>query len=72
MLYKCSAVVVFLFVAGLCFTGANVNLYGPNFHPKLAFGGPNYGATASHAIRLARQHAILLHRMRTTALAFSI
>jgi len=33
-----SAVVVFLFLAGLWFTGAIIN--GPNF--KVDFGGPNY------------------------------
>jgi len=34
-----SAVVVFLFLAGLWFIGAIIN--GPNFHPKLTLGG-NY------------------------------
>jgi len=35
-----SAVVVFLFLAGLRFTGAIIN--GPKFPPKIDFGGPNY------------------------------
>jgi len=35
-----SAVVVFLFLAGLSFLGAIIN--GPNFHPKVDLGGPNY------------------------------
>jgi len=33
-----SAVVVFLFLAGLWFTGAGIN--GPNFHPKLTLAAP--------------------------------
>jgi len=33
-----SAVVVFLFMAGLWFTGAIIN--GPNFHPKLTLAAP--------------------------------
>jgi len=54
-----SAVVVFLFLAGLWFTVAIVN--GPNFHPKLTLGG-------LLTVRPARQEAGLLRRMTTTAL----
>jgi len=36
-----SAVVVFLFLAGLWFTGAIIN--GPNFHPKLSLAAPTIG-----------------------------
>jgi len=36
-----SAVVVFLFLAGLWFTGANMN--GPNFHPKLTLAAQTIG-----------------------------
>jgi len=35
-----SAVVVFLFLAGLWFLGAIINA--PNFHPNFAFVGPNH------------------------------
>jgi len=75
----CSTVVVFLFLAGLWFTGANIN--GPNFHPKFAFGGPNYSLQASHVASHvdrpsrtlltgspAQQDAVLLRRMTTKAL----
>jgi len=36
--YITSAVVVFLFLAGPCFTGAIIN--SPNFHPKLTLAAP--------------------------------
>jgi len=36
-----SAVVVFLFLAGLWFTGAIIN--GQNFHPKLTLAAPTIG-----------------------------
>jgi len=37
----CSAVVIFLFLAGLWSTGANTN--SPNFHPKLTLAAPTIG-----------------------------
>jgi len=40
-----SAVVVFLFLAGLWFTGAIIN--GPNFHPKLTLAAPTIGYSVS-------------------------
>jgi len=40
-----SAVVVFLFLAGLWFTEANIN--GPNFHPKLTLAAPTIGYSVS-------------------------
>jgi len=40
-----SAVVVFLFLAGLWFTEAIIN--GPNFHPKLTLGAPTTGYSVS-------------------------
>jgi len=41
----CSAVVVFLFLAGLWFTEAIIN--GPNFHPKLTLVAPAIGYSVS-------------------------
>jgi len=43
-----SAVVVFLFLAGLWITGANIN--GPNFHPKLTLAAPTIGYSVSCCI----------------------
>jgi len=40
-----SAVVVFLFLAGLWFTEANIN--SPNFHPKLTLAAPTIGYSVS-------------------------
>jgi len=49
ILYVCvgisSAVVVFLFLAGLWFTEANIN--GPNFHPQLTWAAPTIGYSVS-------------------------
>jgi len=39
---KCSALVVFLFLAGLWFTEAIIN--GPNFHPKLTLSAQTIGS----------------------------
>jgi len=82
MSYISSAVVVVLFLARLWFTGAIIN--GPNFHPKVDFGGPNYKLQASHVasdvdwpgrtlltVRPARQDGVLQRRMTTTALVIS-
>jgi len=40
-----SALVVFLFLAGLWFTGASIN--GPNFHPKWNLAAPTLGYSVS-------------------------
>jgi len=74
-----SAVVVFLFLAGLWFSEAVIN--GPNFHPKSTLAAPPLAATASHVashvdwpsrtlltVRPARQDAVYLRHMTTTAL----
>jgi len=73
-----SAAVVFFFLAGLSFTGAIIN--GPNFHSKFALEAPTIDyrrPAASHVdwpsrtlltFRPARQDAVLLRRMITTAL----
>jgi len=44
-IYTCSAVVVFLFLAGLWFTKAIIN--GSNFHPKLTLAAPTIGYSVS-------------------------
>jgi len=70
-----SAVVVFLFLTGLWCTEAIIN--GPNFQPKLILAAPTIGYSlyvASHVnwpsrtVRPARQDAVYLRRMTTTAL----
>jgi len=74
-----SAVVVFLFLAGLWFTGAIIN--GPNFHPKFNLAAPTIATgvynVASHVdwpsrtlvtVRPPRQDVVLLRRMTTPAL----
>jgi len=43
-----SAVVVFLFLAGLWFTEAIIN--GPNFHPKLTLAAPTIGYSVSYCV----------------------
>jgi len=78
----CISVVVFLFLAGLWFTGGIIN--GPNFQPKLTLAAPTIGYSrslvASHVdwpsrtllmVRPAQQDAVLLRRMTTTALLIS-
>jgi len=54
----CSALVVFLFLAGLWFTGAPIN--GPNFHPKLTLGAPTIGYSVSCCVScwLAQQDPV--------------
>jgi len=75
-----------LILAGLWFTEA-APINGPNFHPKLTLAAPSIGytaATASHVashvdwpsrtlltVRAARQDAVYLRRMTTTALGSS-
>jgi len=53
-----STVVVFLFLAGLWFTGAIIN--GPHFHPKLTLAAPTIGYCVSCCIScwLTRQDSI--------------
>jgi len=78
-LARLSAVVVFLFMAGLWFTEAIIN--GPNSHTKLTLAAPTigYSSTASHVashvdwpsrtlmtVRPALQDAVYLRRMTTT------
>jgi len=73
-----SALVIFLYLAGLWCTKANIN--GPCFHPKFTLAAQTIGyrrSAASHVdwpsrtlltVRPARQDAVLQRRMTTTAL----
>jgi len=53
-----AAAVVFLFLAGLWFTEANIN--GPNFHPKLTLAAPTIGYSVSCCVSccLAQQDSV--------------